>query len=489
VARWTHGRSGVAPGRVERPHRSTVLRTSRSGVATLPSLAFRATSARERHARSARIASWGLRPAALRLAVAALFAASLASTGPGSVSTAVAATGTPTLGPTTFYGRGYGHGVGMSQYGARGRALAGQLAPEILAHYYPKTTLGATDPAALVRVLVLNAFAATAARPLTVTGIGSTWTIDGVDATFPKSARLTLAQTAAGATTWTRTVTATDGTILLTGPSPSTLLVRPATTASYLELTSKATTYNLYRGFLRIRLTTTATVYDHVGLDLYLRGVVPVEMPSTWPVEALKAQAIASRSYAVHRLHPTVGSFDVYDDTRSQVYRGRRAETTAGNAAVSMTSGGVVMSGTVVANTLYHSADGGWTENNENVFTSSSGAIVAGAVSYLRGSSDRAPDGTSYDAASPYATWSTATYSATALSAIFAKDSRTNVGTVTAIDLSHRGVSGRLISVTLTGSLGTKTVSGAVFIAAFNAGKPAADRPMRNTLFATAPIP
>jgi stage II sporulation protein D len=267
------------------------------------------------------------------------------------------------------------------------------------------------------------------------------------------------------------------------------VIVRPASTTSYLELTSKRTTYNLYRGALRVRLTTTATVYDHVGLDLYLRGVVPVEMPSTWPVEALKAQAIASRSYAVYRLHPTTGSFDVYDDTRSQVYRGRRAETAAGNAAVATTAGTVVISGTAVANTLYHSADGGWTENNENVFVSSSGAIVAGPLAYLRGSSDRAPDGTSYDAASPYATWHTATYTAAALSTIFGKDSRTNVGPIVSVDLSRRGVSGRLISVTLTGGLGTKTVSGSMFIAAFNAGRPSADPPMRNTLFATAPIP
>jgi SpoIID/LytB domain protein len=424
------------------------------------------------------------RRAARILAVAAIVAvlASVAS----APTSARAAT---VLGTTTFYGRGYGHGVGMSQYGARGRALAGQLAPAILAHYYAKTTLGQRDPAAVVRVLVFAGFAATPAKPLTITGIGGSWTVDGVAGTFPKSARLTLAPTAVGATSWSLRVTSADAIVLAGAVVSTAVIVRPASTTSYLELTSKRTTYNLYRGALRVRLTTTATVYDHVGLDLYLRGVVPVEMPSTWPVEALKAQAIASRSYAVYRLHPTTGSFDVYDDTRSQVYRGRRAETAAGNAAVATTAGTVVISGTAVANTLYHSADGGWTENNENVFVSSSGAIVAGPLAYLRGSSDRAPDGTSYDAASPYATWHTATYTAAALSTIFGKDSRTNVGPIVSVDLSRRGVSGRLISVTLTGGLGTKTVSGSTFIAAFNAGRPSADPPMRNTLFATAPIP
>src|SRR6202008_4368169 len=99
---------------------------------------------------------------------------------------------------------------------------------------------------------------------------------------------------------------------------------------------------------------------------------------------------------------------------------------------------------------LYHSADGGWTENNENVFVSAAGRIEAGPVSYLRGSSDRTPDGTSYDAASRYATWQTATYPPAALSAILAGDARTNVGVLTALDLSDRGVSGRLIRVVLT---------------------------------------
>ena len=392
------------------------------------------------------------------------------------------------LGNTTFFGRGYGHGVGMSQYGARGRALAGQLARQILAHYYANTTLGTRSPATSVRVLLVTAFPATPTRPAVVTGRGGPWTVDGLSGTFPADARVTAAPTAAGATTWNVRVMASTGQTLATSTTLTNLYARPASASTVLEITSKAGPYNRYRGVLRIRLTTSAMIINLVAVDAYLRGVVPVEMPSTWPVEALKAQAIASRSYALKHAHPTTGTWDLYDDTRSQVYRGRAAETTAGNAAVAATAGVVVLSGTAIANTLYHSADGGWTENNENVFVSSTGATLAGPVSYLRGSSDRAPDGTSYDAASPYATWKTATYTGAALSAIFAKDARTNVGTLTAINLSRKGVSGRLISVTLTGSLGSKQVSGSVFIAAFNAYRPATDPPMRNTL-ATAPIP
>ena len=422
-----------------------------------------------------------------RLAGATLLAASAL----GSAPAGAAAKERPLPPPRdlTFYGRGWGHGVGMSQYGARGRALAGQTTAQILAHYYAGTSLGQRSPTTVVRVLVMTGFAATAAKPAIVTGRGGTWTIDGQAGTFPADARLTLAPTSTGATTWTLKVIASTGGLLKTATVSSAVVVRPASSASFLELTSKASTANQYRGYLRIRLTTTVMVVNHVGLDLYLRGVVPAEMPSSWPAEALKAQSIAARSYAVNHLHPSTGTYDVYDDTRSQVYRGRRGEAAAANAAIAATAGSVLLRGTAVANALFHSSDGGWTENNENVFVSSTGAIVAGPVSYLRGSSDRAPDGTSYDAASPYATWHTATYTWSALSAIFGKDARTNAGALSAIDLSRRGVSGRLISVTLTGSLGTKVVSGGVFVSVFNAGRPAADPAMRGTLFATAPIP
>ena len=143
-----------------------------------------------------------------------------------------------------------------------------------------------------------------------------------------------------------------------------------------------------------------------------------------------------------------------------------------------------------IANALFHSTGGGGTENNENVFTSSTGAKTAGVFSYLRGSMDRRPDGRPYDAASPYATWTTRTYTLAQIQAWFAADSRTNVGTLVALDLRDRGVSGRLVSVTLIGANGTtKKVASDIFRAVFNAHRPAADRTMRSTLFDLAPIP
>ena len=423
------------------------------------------------------------------LVLAVVASLALSALGPALRIATVAADDVPGLTDLTFYGRGYGHGVGMSQYGARGRALAGQLAPEILAHYYPTTTLGTRSASTAVRVLLLTGLAVTPAKPLTVVGLVGGWTIDGIATTFPANAKLTVAPTASKATTWNLKVVSAAGATLVAKTVSGDLYVRPINWSSVLQLVSKRTTTNVYRGFFRLRLTTTATVVNHIAVDRYLRGVVPLEMPSSWPTEALRAQAIASRSYALRRVHPTTGLFDVYDDTRSQVYRGKRVETSATNTAVTATAGSVLLSGTSLVNALFHSADGGWTENNENVFVSSTGSILAGPVSYLRGSSDRAPDGTSYDKASPYATWKTATYTAAALSAIFATDPRTAVGTLSALDLSHRGVSGRLISVSLAGDLGTKTVSGAVFRAVFNAARPTADPSLRGTLFDIAPIP
>jgi stage II sporulation protein D len=268
--------------------------------------------------------------------------------------------------------------------------------------------------------------------------------------------------------------------------------MRGTTGATLFQVWSRTSSYDTYRGVVRAVLETSgprANVVNELSLEAYLRGVVPVEMPSTWPVEALRAQTIAARSYAARRLRPGVSWFDVADDTTSQVYRGKEGEKTATNLVIAATAGQVLRSGSSIANTLFHSAAGGATEHNENVFVSSSGAKVAGPVSYLRGVRDRTPSGAAYDAASPYATWRTSTYTRAQLSAIFARDARTNVGSLTALDLRYRGVSGRLVKVRLIGSSGTKTVSGDVFRAVFNARKPAGDRMMRSTLVDTRPVP
>ncbi|NJD27816.1 MAG: SpoIID/LytB domain-containing protein, partial [Chloroflexi bacterium] len=394
----------------------------------------------------------------------------------------------------TFYGRGWGHGVGLSQYGAYGRALDGQSAGQILSHYYENTTMGSIGNPN-VRVLVLSGFVASSSNPVQVFGRGGSWSIDGISRTFPADARLRMTpKTVDGSTTWRAVVTRADGAVLYDAAVPRKIMVRPGSGAS-LQLWSKPSAYDRFRGTLQIigagGSTPTVKVVNHLKMETYLKGVVPAEVSAAWPTEAIRAQAIAARSYAARRLHPSTGTFDLYDDTRHQVYRGMLAEKAGTNAAIAATDGKVRLAPNgSVANTLFHSTGGGATENNENVFVSSTGEKVAGAVKYLRGSLDRRADGTAYDDASNRATWKTQTYSLAQIQAWFARDSRTNVGTLVALDLRDRGVSGRLISVTLIGANGTtKQVSGAVFISVFNAQRPSSDRTMKSTLFDLAPIP
>jgi len=388
----------------------------------------------------------------------------------------------------TFYGRGYGHGLGLSQYGARGRALAGQTAPTILAHYYQGTTLATISAASPVRVLVLSPTKATSAKPIVLHGRGAPFTIDGFSGSFPVGARVTIWPSGSG---FAIRVTSTSGTILLNRTTAAAdLRLRSGADPGRIEVDTKPVADDTYRGVIRVLNTSSGVIaVNEVGLDLYLRGVVPAEMPASWPTEALKAQAIAARSYAEEHVRVGSGSYDLFDDTRSQVYHGSLGEVTASTAAISATAGQVLKSGSAIINALYHSADGGATEDNENVYTSANGQIVSGPLSYLRGSSDRDPHGVSYDSSSPHAIWHTATYTWAQLSVIFATDSRTNVGALTSLDLTDKGVSGRPIKVVLAGSLGTKTVSAEIFRQVFNTGSPAADPYMWSTLVDTTPIP
>ena len=231
------------------------------------------------------------------------------------------------------------------------------------------------------------------------------------------------------------------------------------------------------------------SVVNHVELDQYLRGVVPAEMPTSWPREALRAQVIAARSYAVRELNPGTGTYDMVDDTRSQLYRGIKGERPVTDALIAAEPGAVIRAGTTIIKAFFFSTGGGATENNEYVFVSSKGTPGTSKVSYLRGITDRSPDGVPYDLEAPYYDWTTSSLSRATLSAMFASDPRTNVGSLTKLDLRRRGVSGRLYQVVLYGSKGTKTVSADTFRSVYNATKPSSAKTLRSNLFDTRPIP
>ena len=134
------------------------------------------------------------------------------------------------------------------------------------------------------------------------------------------------------------------------------------------------------------------TSINELDMDSYLRGVVAGEMPSTWPLEALKVQAVAARTYAL-ATRKTDGDFDQYPDTRSQVYRGVTGESVRSDAAVSDTAGEIVTYGGEPAVTYYFSTSGGHTENVEFSFVGSL------SKPWLVGVPDP------YDAQSPYHRW------------------------------------------------------------------------------------
>jgi SpoIID/LytB domain protein len=181
---------------------------------------------------------------------------------------------------------------------------------------------------------------------------------------------------------------------------------------------------------------------QRVPLERYVRGVVSAEMPSSWPLAALEAQAVASRTYAL-TAHAGGPLFDVYSDTRSQVYRGVAAETAQTNAAVTATAGQIVLYGGKPAITYFSASSGGMTENVENVFLGSA------PEPWLKGVPDP------YDSGPPSA-WKTSM----SFAAAAARLRGLVKGTFRGIEVLKRGVSPRIVAAEVLGSGGAEPVSG-----------------------------
>jgi stage II sporulation protein D len=267
-------------------------------------------------------------------------------------------------------GRGWGHGVGMSQWGANGFAQRGFDYARILAHYYPGTQLGRA-PLARVRVLLTSgqtSLRVGSSAPFQVRdGKGQTYELAQGTYALGPGLRLRV-----------------DG-AQQARPLPGPLLFSPAS-SSPLLLDGKA-----YRGQLELGVEGgRLRAINHVGLEAYLFGVVPDEMPHTWPSEALKAQAVVARSYALAVRR--TGPFDLYDDVRSQVYNGISAEEPQSNAAVTATAGQVLLFGGAVARTYFFSTSGGRTADVSHVWGSN-------PIPYLVSVPDP------YDSASPHHRW------------------------------------------------------------------------------------
>jgi stage II sporulation protein D len=319
---------------------------------------------------------------------------------PSPTSSTATVTTSPASSVVVFSGHGWGHGLGLSQWGASGFAKHGWTFERILAHYYSGTTLG---PARVSTVRVLLASAKTAKIES-----AAAWSV--VDAA---------------------------GTKVALDPGPVVLKAK-LTLADHPELQPPFTFVGTqpllvgkvaYRGRLNVSSDgKLVQVIDTLGLESYLKGVVPAEMPSSWPVEALKAQAVAARSYALANV-TTGRAFDLYSDTRSQVFGGVKAENAATSAAVDATKGQVVLYKGKVANTLFFSTSGGR--------TASALESTGLSVPYL------VPVADPYDSASPYHDWGPVLFDATAVAKQFKLGSPI-------VDLqSTTGPSGRVKALTV----------------------------------------
>jgi len=145
------------------------------------------------------------------------------------------------------------------------------------------------------------------------------------------------------------------------------LAVRPVSGSGKAQTWFKG--YKYYGDFQYIRTTgENMTVVNIVDIEDYVKGVIPYEMSPSWPLEALKAQALCARTYAAkHFNYYGKYGFDVTADTYCQVYRGTNSATAATDAAVDATAGQYVTYNGELCSTLFFSSDGGATESNENV--------------------------------------------------------------------------------------------------------------------------
>ncbi len=245
----------------------------------------------------------------------------------------------------TIRGAGFGHGVGMSQYGAYGFAKHGAGYADILAHYYSDTALGAAGPGHTVRVLLRS----------------------GPSASFTGAARAG-ARRLNPSRTYRATRRGLSQVDLRTSSGRRVATFTAPLQVAGADGTVRVSGTGTYRGVLELRPTGFGLdAVNAVGLDDYVRGVVSAESPASWPLEALKAQAVAARTYAIATSKGGAG-FDHYADTRSQVYRGVAAETPTTDQAVAETAGQVVTYGGQPVVTYFFSTSGGRTENVENSF-------------------------------------------------------------------------------------------------------------------------
>ncbi len=218
-------------------------------------------------------------------------------------------------------------------------------------------------------------------------------------------------------------------------------------------LGAKGIPWHTYRGFLTVRREADGTlrVINTVALEPYLYGVIPAEIGASVPMEAMKAQAVAARTYALkNRGKCAADGFDLDDTTHCEGYFGLDGETALSNAAVDATRLEVL---------TYHG------QLIDAIFSTDSGGITAcdlsGECPYLQAVKDAdSGDGLDYAASGRYHTWSY-TFTPAQIAVLLLRDPRTHVGQFVSLTLDGVDPSGRITTASIAGADGTiKTVTG-----------------------------
>jgi stage II sporulation protein D len=320
-------------------------------------------------------------------------------------------------------GRGWGHGVGMSQWGAEGYARHGYGYRQILAHYYPQTHIGIADPGD-VRVLL--------GRGKTSVRVGSAAPFLAVDAIGRK---LHLPA---------RSVVLDKRFLLRHLKLRPPVRFEPGAEPLQVDLAG-------YRGDVVVKAKPDGLmVLNVLPLDRYLRGVVPWEAPTGWREQTYEAQAVAARSYTLATLKPGE-DFDLFPDQRSQMYGGVRAERTETNLAIGATAGQVLVWRDRIIPAYYFSSSGGRTSSIHDAWPR------AAQVPYLV--SVRDP----YDYLSPHHVWPTKVLTAARVASVLGVPSVLDVEVV-------ENSSGRASAVRVRTPSGWRVFGGALVRKKFDLG-------------------
>lgn len=319
----------------------------------------------------------------------------------------------------TVKGGGFGHGVGLSAYGAYGMAKNGWNYKKILRHYFQGTRITKLRKARTVRVLLK---------------------VDSGNSLFSGAKR------ACGVKL------APKGTYVAKRTGQKVGLFRPngkklAHCGNRLKSKSNGSILikgsGRYRGEVEVvpsESPGSLNVVNAVPVNSYVKGVIPNESIPSWPMEALRTQAVASRAFALTGGVNGKG-FDLYNDTRSQVYGPISTEYGRTNRAASQTASQVVTYKGEIALTVFSSSSGGHTENVENVW-------FGEPVPYLKGVKDP------FDNVSPYHRWSYSFSNSAFASALGAK------GKVKKVVVTRYGVSKRVIWARVYGTGGVTKIRG-----------------------------